>query len=189
MSKRNLTKRSNRTQQAAPFSLALSLSQTLHIRIMNKIIISLLGFVCITVFADSKSNLMSNDALGKIPSTSFPKSGAEYWERRAKAVNLSRKGEWEKAIPLLTSLTREYKDDGDTWFMLGHGYLQTQQCQKAIPVLKQVLELGTIMTGIKSASSPSNDIVVSSYLYSINLNQSFTVNSNLTTSSSASGVQ
>jgi len=103
---------------------------------------------------------MSNDALGKIPSTSFPKSGAEYWERRAKAVNLSRKGEWEKAIPLLTSLTREYKDDGDTWFMLGHGYLQTQQCQKAKPVLKQVLELGTIMTGIKSASSPSNDIMI-----------------------------
>jgi len=66
----------------------------------------------------------------------------------------------EKAIPLLTSLTREYKDDGDTWFMLGHGYLQTQQCQKAKPVLKQVLELGTIMTGIKSASSPSNDIMI-----------------------------
>ncbi|MFA0811315.1 hypothetical protein [Microbulbifer epialgicus] len=61
---------------------------------------------------------------------------------------------------MLEKLSEQYKDDGDIWFLLGHGYLQTDQFEKAIPVLQQTLELGTIMTGIKSASSPSNDIMI-----------------------------
>jgi len=113
-----------------------------------------------STFAASKSNLMTNEAIGRLPSTSFPDSGAEYWAQRSQAVHFAREKEWDKAIPLLKSLTQEYKDDGDTWFMLGHGYLQTDQCEQAIPALKQTLELGTIMTGIKSASSPSNDIMI-----------------------------
>jgi len=44
--------------------------------------------------------------------------------------------------------------------MLEHGYLQTDRCEQVIPALKRTLELGTIMTGIKSASSPSNDIMI-----------------------------
>ncbi|GIU53581.1 hypothetical protein [Shewanella sp. KT0246] len=128
---------------------------------MKKIIITyLLCFVCTTSLAASKSNLMSNEAIGRLPSTSFPESGAEYWAQRNQAIHLARKSEWDKAIPLLKSLTQEYQDDGDTWFMLGHGYLQTDRCEQAIPALKQTLELGTIMTGLKSAGSPSNDIMI-----------------------------
>jgi len=80
--------------------------------------------------------------------------------QRNLATQLARKSDWDNAIPLLESLTKEYQDDGDIWFMLGHGYLHTEQCDLAIPALKQTLELGTIMTGLKSAGSPSNDIMI-----------------------------
>ncbi len=82
------------------------------------IIISLLSFVCTSALAASKSNLMTNEAIGRLPSTSFPDSGAEYWAQRSHAVHFAREQEWDKAIPLLKSLTQEYNDDGDTWFML-----------------------------------------------------------------------
>ncbi|MBT8114155.1 MAG: hypothetical protein KJP04_02160 [Arenicella sp.] len=119
-----------------------------------------LCFVSAAGSAASKSNLMTNEAIGRMPSTNFPDKGAEYWAQRSEAIVFSRKGEWNKAIPLLESLTQQYQDDGDTWFMLGHGYAQTEQCEKAIPALERTLELGTIMTGINSASSPSNDIMM-----------------------------
>ncbi|WP_394223152.1 hypothetical protein [Alteromonas gracilis] len=111
-------------------------------------------------WATSKSNLMTNEAIGHQASTHFPKNGAEYWVMRTKAVNFAKQGEWDKAIPLFENLTEQYQDDGDTWFLLGHGYLQTEQYQKAIPALKRTLQIGTIMSGVKSASSPSNDIMI-----------------------------
>jgi tetratricopeptide (TPR) repeat protein len=130
---------------------------------MKKLFVAaVLGFAFTTapVLATSKSNVMTNDAIGQSPSISFPVSGAEYWNMRTKAVNFARQSEWDKAIPLLENLTKQYQDDGDTWFLLGHGYLQTEQYKKAIPALERTLQIGTIMSGIKSASSPSNDIMI-----------------------------
>jgi tetratricopeptide (TPR) repeat protein len=127
---------------------------------MKVIIITLVSFACTFALGASKSNLMTNEAIGRQPATRFPSNASEYWVQRTQAINFSRKREWDKAIPLLKKLTQEYSDDGDTWFLLGHGYLQTNQCEQAIPALKQTLGLGTIMTGIKSASSPSNDIMI-----------------------------
>ncbi|MGM0906170.1 MAG: TPR end-of-group domain-containing protein [Pseudomonadota bacterium] len=130
---------------------------------MKKLFITaVLGFAFTTapVLATSKSNVMTNDAIGQSPSINFPDSGAEYWNMRTKAVNFARQREWEKAIPLLEKLTKQYQDDGDTWFLLGHGYLQAEQYKKAITALERTLQIGTIMSGIKSASSPSNDIMI-----------------------------
>lgn len=126
----------------------------------NILITCILCFVYTTSVAGSKANLMTNEAIGRLPSTSFPNNGAEYWVQRNKALQLARNNEWDIALPLLESLTQQYQDDGDTWFMLGHGYLQTARCAQAIPALTQTLELGTIITGIKSAGSPSNDIMM-----------------------------
>lgn len=117
---------------------------------------------CSTVpaLAVSKADLMANDAMGRLPSKSFPESGAEYWRIRVQAIDLVKEKEWEKSIPLLVKLTHQYKDDGDTWFLLGHAYLQTEQYGKAIPAFEKTLQLGTIMTGVDSASPPSNDIMI-----------------------------
>ena len=121
-----------------------------------------LSFACATtpVLSASKANLMTNDAIDQSASTHFPESGAEYWLMRSEAINLAKNNEWDKAIPLLEKLTAQYQDDGDTWFVLGHGYLQAKQYQKAIPALEKTLNIGTILTGVKSASSPSNDIMI-----------------------------
>ncbi|QPG57995.2 hypothetical protein FM038_011430 [Shewanella eurypsychrophilus] len=103
---------------------------------------------------------MTNEALGQQPSNAFPNNGAKYWSSRNDAVALAKNSDWEKAIPLLEMLTKQYSDDGETWFLLGHGYLQTAQYSKAVPALEKTLELGTIMSGIPSASAPSNDIMI-----------------------------
>lgn len=118
------------------------------------------AFIMFPLLASSKPTLMTNEAIGRSPSSNFPDSGAEYWILRNQAVSFAKNGEWEKAIPLLERLTKQYQDDGDTWFLLGHGYLQSEQCKKAIPALEQAIQLGTIMSGIRSASSPSNDIMI-----------------------------
>ncbi|MDQ2076885.1 hypothetical protein [Marinimicrobium sp. ABcell2] len=112
------------------------------------------------VLASSKSTAFTNDATARPPSVNFPANGAEYWVMRSQAVALAKNGEWEKAIPLLEKLVKQYQDDGDTWFLLGHGYLQIAQYSKAIPALKQTLQLGTILTGVESTSYPSNDIMI-----------------------------
>ena len=130
---------------------------------MKKTLLTIvLKYECITdpVFSASNSNLMTNDATDHRASIDFPSSGAEYWAMRTKAVGYAKNNAWDKAIPLLEQLTVQYQDDGDTWFLLGHGYLQAKQYQKAIPALEKTLKIGTIMSGIKSASSPSNDIMI-----------------------------
>ncbi|MEX2963840.1 hypothetical protein [Microbulbifer sp. TYP-18] len=130
---------------------------------MKKILLTTaLSFACITapVLSASNSNLMTNEAIGHKASINFPNNGAEYWAVRTKAVDYAKNNEWDKAIPLLEQLTMQYQDDGDTWFLLGHGYLQAEQYQKAIPALEKTLKIGTIISGIKSASSPSNDIMI-----------------------------
>ena len=113
-----------------------------------------LGSACLETpaLATSKANLMTNDAIGQAPSKVFPINGAEYWLTRAEAIKQAKNKDWQKAIPLLEKLTQDYSDDGDTWFLLGHGYLQTEQYSKAIPALKRTLELGTIMADVESAS-------------------------------------
>lgn len=121
-----------------------------------------LGLALLTTqaIATSKANLMTNDAIGQLPSKSFPVNAAKYWSMRDQAINLAKDKQWNKVIPILEQLTQQYSDDGDTWFLLGHGYLQTEQYSKAIPMLENALQFGTIMTGVKSASSHSNDIMI-----------------------------
>ena len=101
---------------------------------------------------------MTNNAIGQVPSKAFPINRAAYWLTRAEAIKQAKNNDWQKAIPLLEKLTQEYRDAGDTWFLLGHGFLQTEHYSKAISAFKHTLEFGTIMVGVNSASPPANDI-------------------------------
>lgn len=123
-------------------------------------VILCLGCAVVQAIAVSRSNLMTNEAIGQLPSANYPDNAAEYWALRTKAFGYARNKQWHTVIPLLKKLTDQYQDDGDTWFLLGHGYLHTQQYKKAILPLERALQLGTIVTGIEAASASSNDIMV-----------------------------
>jgi tetratricopeptide (TPR) repeat protein len=120
----------------------------------------LLAFSVQAVNAESRATVMTNDALALQPSSNYPSDGMAYWQYRNQAFEHARKDEWEQAVPLLESITSQYTDDGDTWSLLGHGYLQLGRCDKSIPALERALALGTMVTGVPSVSSPSNDIMI-----------------------------
>ncbi|MBO0340346.1 TPR end-of-group domain-containing protein [Flagellimonas profundi] len=68
---------------------------------------------------------------------------------------------WEKAIPILESLTLQYPNDADLFYVLGLSYYETEQFKNAVIVLKKTLESGgTILTDIPTGSAPSNDIMI-----------------------------
>ena len=110
--------------------------------------------------AFSKAASTTNTAIGFYPDQNYPADPVSYWKMRDQAIQGAKRGEWSVVLPLLEKITLQYSDDGDSWFLLGHAYLQTKQYQQAIPAFKQALQLGTILTGVKSASAPSNDIMV-----------------------------
>lgn len=123
----------------------------------------LLSFLCCQVAlaqAFSKAASTTNTAIGFYPGQNYPADPVSYWKMRDQAIQGAKKGEWSAVLPLLEKVTLQYNDDGDSWFLLGHAYLQTKQYQQALPAFKQALQLGTILTGVKSASAPSNDIMV-----------------------------
>ena len=88
-------------------------------------------------------------------------STIEYFHQRNEAVSLVKNEKWQEAIPILESLTEQYQNDADLFYLLGLSYYQTKQYQNAITALKKTLDFGgTILTGIPTGSAPSNDITV-----------------------------
>ncbi|MCG7566219.1 S41 family peptidase [Pseudoalteromonas sp. CnMc7-15] len=112
------------------------------------------------VVANSRADVMTNNAFINAPSDAFPKDAKSYWQQRQQAVQYARQEQWQLALPLLETLTKAYRDDGDTWFLLGHGYMLDKQYEKAIPALERAIALGTIISGVPSTSSPANDMMV-----------------------------
>lgn len=102
----------------------------------------------------------TNDALHQEPSNGPIDDPAAYFETRERALALVRAEEWVAAEPLLESLTSQYADDGDTWFLLGLTYLQTESWSGAIYAMQKALELGASIHDIPTGSPPSNDIMV-----------------------------
>lgn len=89
------------------------------------------------------------------------KNPIDYFSERTEAIGLAKIGKWQKATPLLESLTLQYQNDGDLFYLLGLSYYQTEQYPKAIAALKKTLDCGgTILSGIPSGSAPSNDIMI-----------------------------
>lgn len=89
------------------------------------------------------------------------KSPFEYFNERTEAFDLVKNKKWQEAIPILESLTLQYQNDADLFYLLGLSYYETGQFKNAIIVLKKTLESGgTILTDIPTGSAPSNDIMI-----------------------------
>lgn len=113
-----------------------------------------------TAHAFDRSSKMTNSSIGHSFSESQVQSPTAYYLNRNKALNLVRSENWQAAKPLLASLTSQYPDDGDTWYIFGLTYFQLGEWQSAIDAYKRTLALGTILSGIPKASAPSNDIMI-----------------------------
>jgi len=85
----------------------------------------------------------------------------EYLNKRNEAIRLAKNEKWKEAIVVLESLTEQYQNDSDIYYILGLSYYQTEQYQNAITALKNTLDLGgTNLSGIPTGSHPSNDIMI-----------------------------
>jgi tetratricopeptide (TPR) repeat protein len=113
-----------------------------------------------TVFAANKSTEMTNSAVGRAPTEINVADPALYYTDRIKAIERVKNQSWEEAKPLLQKLTAEFKDDGDTWFVLGLTYLELKQWQQVIDALKKVLALGTRLFGMRSGGASPNDMMI-----------------------------
>ncbi|WP_196140829.1 tetratricopeptide repeat protein [Aliikangiella sp. G2MR2-5] len=103
---------------------------------------------------------MTNSAIGQHPSLSELDTPAIYYTNREKALKLVREEKWRTAKPVLESLTSQYADDGDTWYILGLTYFQLGDWEKSITAFKRTLALGTILSNIPTGSAPANDIMI-----------------------------
>jgi tetratricopeptide (TPR) repeat protein len=91
----------------------------------------------------------------------FLQDPLEYFTNRTKAISLARSGNWQQLIPIMESLTQQYQNDGDLFYLLGLAYYETGQYQKAITALNNTLDLsGTALNDIPTGSAPSNDIMI-----------------------------
>ena len=121
---------------------------------------TLLGAISIRVMAQNKATEMTNSAIGRSPTSIKVSEPAVYYANRVNALKLVRQKNWQEAQPILKELTEQFQDDGDTWYILGLTYLQLEEWEKAIPALKNALELGTVLHSIPTGSAPSNDIMI-----------------------------
>ncbi len=119
-----------------------------------------LGMCAWQVNAQDQSSKMTNSSLGHSFSERKVNSPVAYFENRNKALKSVRDENWLAAKPLLQSLTNQYPDDGDTWYMRAVTHFQLGEWQNAIEAYEKTLALGTILSGIPKASAPSNDIMI-----------------------------
>jgi Flp pilus assembly protein TadD len=103
---------------------------------------------------------MTNQAEGQMPDRYVVPDPKVYFEQKQSAIALVRAQQWEKALPLLQNLTQQYKNDGETWYLLGLSYFNLQQWQQALAPLKQALNLGYRLEKIPTGESNPNDLMV-----------------------------
>lgn len=133
----------------------------MHCTFHFKLFILTIFIYCSThVLASDKSSDMTNSAIGQIPMFSKVKDPSQYYLYRQRALKLVREKNWQTAKPALESLTSQYTDDGDTWYILGLTYFQLKEWEKAIHVFKRTIDLGTILSSVSTGSAPSNDIMI-----------------------------
>lgn len=134
----------------------------MQLNLLIKIFIFTLFLSCsVKSLASDKSSKMTNNSIGRSPSFSQVEEPAQYYADRQKALDLVRQENWLAAKPIIESLTRQYPDDGDTWYILGLTYFQLQEWEKAIAALKKTVDLGTILSNVPNGSAPANDIMIS----------------------------
>jgi len=129
-------------------------------RIIFCLITAIFSAFSIQATEANKAAEMTNSAIGHPSYFGEVSAPAVYYANRVKALKLVRQENWQAAKPIIESLTGQYPDDGDTWYILGLTYFQLQQWEKAIDAFKRTLSLGTILSKIPTGSAPSNDIMI-----------------------------
>ncbi|MCO7224406.1 S41 family peptidase [Pleionea sp. CnH1-48] len=120
----------------------------------------LFGIAPTKTHAENKASIMTNSAIGHPATNSRVEDPAAYYAARVKALELVKQKSWQSARPLIESLTNQYPDDGDTWYLLGLTYFQLGQWEKSINAFERTIALGTILSNIPTGSAPSNDIMM-----------------------------
>lgn len=128
--------------------------------IFAPLVAGLLSLASTSGDAANKAAEMTNNAIGRPPTNVEVEEPGAYYADRVNAIRTVREGNWQAAKPLLEKLTSQFRDDGDTWYLLGLAYLQHEQWENAIVALENALELGAALHNIPSGSSPSNDLMV-----------------------------
>jgi hypothetical protein len=131
-----------------------------HLLIIMMLIQVSLSLASPNALAENKASEMTNNAIGHRSTSSEIDAPAVYYANRVSALKLVRQKNWRAARPIIESLTLQYSDDGDTWYILGLTYFQLGQWEKAIDAFKKTLALGTILSNIPTGSAPSNDIMI-----------------------------
>ncbi|MCF6437194.1 S41 family peptidase [Pseudoalteromonas sp. MMG022] len=119
----------------------------------------LLGVVSFGATAQNKATDMLNVA-DKNYQASQVKKPAAYFLDKQQAVELAKQAQWQQAKPLLEALTKQYKNDGATWYLLGLAYFNNKQWQAAVSAFERALALGYRLTGIPDGASTPNDLMV-----------------------------
>lgn len=86
-------------------------------RFIYSVIIALMTIFSTQAFATNKAGEMTNNAIGQSPTISKVTVPAEYYAERVKSLELVRQKNLLAARSLIKSLTRQYFDDGDTWYL------------------------------------------------------------------------
>ena len=94
---------------------------------MNKL--KVVSFLLLLVFMNSYK------ALSQVKKSSVENT-IEYFNKRTEAIGLAKSENWQALIPILESLTQQYQNDGDLFYLLGLSYYQTEQYQYAVTALK-----------------------------------------------------
>lgn len=128
--------------------------------IVVQCIVVCLSLSSANINAHDRSSKMTNQSIGHLFSEKQVSSPSEYFLNRNKALNLIRTKNWQEAKVILMSLTDQYPDDGDTWYLLGLSYFKTEQWQNAVDAYKKTIAIGTVLSGIPDGSAPSNDIMI-----------------------------
>jgi tetratricopeptide (TPR) repeat protein len=108
----------------------------------------------------NKSTDMTNSAIGRDPTDIKVTDPVSYYANRVRAIQLVKDGYWQEARPLLEELTAEFKDDGDTWFILGLTHMGLGHWQEAIEALENALALGTRLFGMPGGGANPNDMMI-----------------------------
>ncbi len=112
------------------------------------------------VFATNKATQWTNSSIGREPTIINVADPALYYANRTKAIALVKDKNWQAAKPLLEKLVSDFKDDGDTWFVLGLTYMQAKQWPKAVEALENALALGTRLHGMPGGGANPNDMMI-----------------------------
>ncbi|NOU51957.1 hypothetical protein HG263_15600 [Pseudoalteromonas sp. JBTF-M23] len=119
----------------------------------------LLAGVSVNAVAQNKATEMVNQA-DNVYLASQVKKPTDYLRDKQQAVQFAQQAQWPQAKPLLEKLTKQYKNDGATWYLLGLAYFNHKQWLDAVSAFEQALSLGYRLTGIPDGASTANDLMV-----------------------------